>query len=166
LRGSRQPLTTKVELLVGRLTTFLFIGLSMVIAVSANSFGGVLGLLILWFGALVGPIAIPMLLGMLRPFRRCGPSAALFSWAVGLIIFAVNRYVLTNQIAGLGDSATAVSVAAPIVGSIIVFCLMGVIRPWHKAESDALIESINVDLDPTTPAAGPPKGPLQRAITA
>jgi SSS family solute:Na+ symporter len=155
LRGSRQPLTTKAELLAGRLSTFLFIGLSMVIALSADSFGGVLGLLILWFGALVGPIAIPMLLGMLRPFRRCGPSAALFSWAAGLITFAVNKYVLTDQIAGLGDSAAAVSVAAPIVASIIVFCLMGLIRPWHNAASDALIEAINVDLDPTTPAAEP-----------
>ena len=93
LRRSKKPLTSKIELAAGRLSTFLFIGLSMMIALSADSFGGVLGLLILWFGALVGPIAIPMLLGMLRPFRRCGPSAALFSWAAGLVVFAVNKYV-------------------------------------------------------------------------
>ena len=49
---------------------FLFIGLSMVIALTADSFGGVLGLIIAWFGALVGPVAIPMLLGMLPLFKR------------------------------------------------------------------------------------------------
>lgn len=146
LRGSRQALKSKTELAVGRLTTFLFIGLSMTIALSADSFGGVLGLLILWFGALVGPIAVPMLLGMLRPFRRCGPSAALFSWAAGLIVFAVNRYVLTDQIAAIGDSADAVSVGSPIVASVVVFCLMGLIRPWRNSESDKLIEAITVDI--------------------
>ena len=61
----------------------------MVIALASDSFGGVLGLIVLWFGALVGPIAIPMLLGMLPAFRRCGPTAAIVSWAVGLVVFAV-----------------------------------------------------------------------------
>ena len=42
------------------LSIFLFIALSMLIALQADKFGGVLGLIILWFGALVGPIAIPM----------------------------------------------------------------------------------------------------------
>lgn len=145
LRGSRKPLTSKTELAAGRISTFLFIGFSMMIALSADSFGGVLGLLILWFGALVGPIAIPMLLGMLKPFRRCGPSAALFSWAAGLVVFAVNKYVITAQIAAMGDLSQAISVAAPIVASILVYCLMGVVRPWHDEESDALIESLNFD---------------------
>lgn len=167
LRRAKKPLTSKTELYIGRLSTFLFIGLSMVIALSADSFGGVLGLLILWFGALVGPIAIPMLLGMLRPFRRCGPSAALFSWAAGLIVFAVTKYVLVDQIKSFGDNASAVSVAAPILASIVVFCLMGIIRPWRNEESDALIEAINVDLvedatalatDDTSTSEGEPSG--------
>ena len=77
LRRGRGHLVGATELLAGRISTFLFIGLSMVIALTADSFGGVLGLIITWFGALVGPIAIPMLLGMLPAFKRCGPSAAL-----------------------------------------------------------------------------------------
>ncbi|HMH58437.1 MAG TPA: sodium:solute symporter family protein [Galbitalea sp.] len=166
LRGSRRQLTSKIELAVGRLATFLFIGLSMIIALSANSFGGVLGLLILWFGALVGPIAIPMLLGMLRPFRRSGPSAALFSWAVGLIVFAVNKYVLVDQINALGNNASAVSVAAPIVASIIVFWLMGFIRPWHNDKSDALIEAINVDVDDVVSSEHTDKAPAGETAAA
>jgi hypothetical protein len=54
---------------------------------------------------------------------------------------------MVNQINALGNNASAVSVAAPIVASIIVFWLMGFIRPWHNDKSDALIEAINVDVD-------------------
>lgn len=147
LRGSRQALSSKLELAAGRLSTFLFIGLSMVIALTADSFGGVLGLIILWFGALVGPIAVPMLLGMLKPFRRCGPSAALFSWAAGLIVFALTKYALAAPIASLGSaSAQSILVAAPIIASIVVYVVMGWIRPWHSAASDALVDSLDRDL--------------------
>ncbi|UKA59336.1 sodium:solute symporter family protein [Arthrobacter sp. FW306-2-2C-D06B] len=149
LRGSRQPLTSRAELLGGRISTFLFIGLSMVIALSADSFGGVLGLIILWFGALVGPIAVPMLLGMLRPFRRCGPSAALFSWATGLIVFALAKYAFAAPIASLGTaSAQTINVAAPVLASAIVYCVFGWLRPWRNEASDALVESLDRDLEP------------------
>jgi SSS family solute:Na+ symporter len=151
LRGSRQPLTSRAELLGGRISTFLFIGLSMVIALSADSFGGVLGLIILWFGALVGPIAVPMLLGMLRPFRRCGPSAALFSWATGLLVFALAKYVVAAPIASLGTaSAQTINVAAPVLASAIVYCVFGWLRPWHNEASDALVESLDQDLAAAT----------------
>jgi len=147
LRGSKAPLSSRRELFVGRLATFLFIGLSMTLALNASSFGGVLGLLILWFGALVGPIAIPMLLGMLRPFRRSGPSAALSSWVVGLLVFATIKYVIPTQIADLGTAtAQTVSVVSPILASILVYCVVGWLRPWHNEASDALVESLDTDL--------------------
>jgi SSS family solute:Na+ symporter len=161
LRGSRQPLTSRSELAAGRLSTFLFIGLSMIIALSADSFGGVLGLIILWFGALVGPIAIPMLLGMLRPFRRCGPSAALFSWAAGLVVFAITKYALAAPIASLGTaSAQTISVAAPLVASVIVYCLLGWVRPWHNEASDALVASLDHDLEPHARVSAPVEVPV------
>ncbi|WP_138416091.1 sodium:solute symporter family protein [Sinomonas gamaensis] len=154
LRGSRQPLSSRLELAAGRISTFLFIGLSMIIALTADSFGGVLGLIILWFGALVGPIAVPMLLGMLKPFRRCGPSAALFSWAAGLIVFAITKYALAAPIASLGSaSAQSISVAAPILASIVVYIVLGWIRPWHSEASDALVDSLDHDLPADTPVA-------------
>jgi SSS family solute:Na+ symporter len=154
LRGSRQPLSSKLELAAGRLSTFLFIGLSMIIALTADSFGGVLGLIILWFGALVGPIAVPMLLGMLKPFRRCGPSAALFSWAAGLIVFALTKYAFAAPIASLGSaSAQSISVAAPILASIVVYVVLGWIRPWRDPASDALVESLDHDLITETPVS-------------
>lgn len=144
----RKTLDTKTELTIGRISVFSFIAISMVVALSADSFGGVLGLIILWFGGLVGPIAIPMLLGMLPLFRRCGPVAAITSWAVGLLVFVLTRYVLDGQIAQLApDQVTAVSVGGPVVCSIITFIVIGLVAPWRNAESDELIDSISVEID-------------------
>jgi SSS family solute:Na+ symporter len=158
------PADTRAELVIGRITTFAFIALSMVIALSADSFGGVLGLIILWFGGLVGPIAIPMLLGMLPAFRRCGPSAAIASWAVGLLVFALTRYVLAGWIAGLApDQATAVSVGGPVICAIVTFVLIGLVRPWRDPASDALVDAISRETDEPT-AAGPV--PAERAADA
>ncbi|MGH3489839.1 MAG: Na+:solute symporter, partial [Actinopolymorphaceae bacterium] len=107
-RGIR-GMAERTELVVGRISVFTFIALSMVIALTADSFGGVLGLIILWFGGLVGPIAIPMLFGLLPAFRRCGPSAAILSWAAGLVTFVVTRYVIDAWVASLApDLVTAV----------------------------------------------------------
>ena len=60
----------------------------MAIALFANHMGGVLGLIILWYGALLGPIAVPMLLGMLPMFARCGAFSAIASWVAGMVAFA------------------------------------------------------------------------------
>lgn len=146
LRREKGFLPAKKELFTARLTTFLFIVLSMGIALTADSFGGVLGLLILWFGALVGPIAVPMLLGLLPAFRRSGSAAAITSWAVGLVIFAVNKYLIADQIEALGSaSAQAITVAAPVLGSILVFALYGAIRPVRRPEVDELVEALSSD---------------------
>jgi len=146
-----RPTDTRTELVIGRISVFTFIALSMAIALTADSFGGVLGLVILWFGGLVGPIAIPMLLGMLPAFKRCGPTAAIASWAVGLVVFALTRYVVKDQIAQLApDQATAVSVGGPVICSIITFILIGLVRPWKNDEADALVDAISEEIDEST----------------
>jgi solute:Na+ symporter, SSS family len=145
-----RALDTRAELIIGRISTFTFIALSMVIALTADSFGGVLGLIILWFGGLVGPIAIPMLLGMLPAFKRCGPVAAITSWAVGLAVFALTRYVFdVSRLAP--DQATAVQVGGPVVCAIITFVVVGLVAPWRNAESDELVDAISRDEPVTEP---------------
>ncbi len=159
LRRGRGHLVGATELLAGRISTFLFIGLSMAIALTSDSFGGVLGLIIAWFGALIGPVAIPMLLGMLPLFKRCGPSAALWSWTVGLIVFAVTKYAIPGQIATLGTAnAQLISVISPIVASIIVFVVVGLVRPWHSTESDELVDSLSHDQPERESRRRPPAG--------
>src|SRR5690606_19846629 len=98
LRRGASRFTERTELTIGRVSVFTFIALSMVIALTADNFGGVLGLIITWFGGLVGPIAIPMLLGMLPAFKRCGPGAAIGSWAVGLAVFVLTNFVLKSSL--------------------------------------------------------------------
>jgi SSS family solute:Na+ symporter len=145
-----RSLDTRAELVIGRISVFTFIALSMVIALTAESFGGVLGLIILWFGGLVGPIAIPMLLGMLPAFKRCGPVAAIASWAVGLAVFALTRYGI--DVSSLAkDQATAIQVGGPVICSIIAFVVIGLVAPWRDAESDELVDAISHD----APAAEP-----------
>ena len=164
------PPDTRTELVIGRITVFAFIALSMGIALTADSFGGVLGLVILWFGGLVGPIAIPMLLGMLPAFKRCGPTAAIASWAVGLVVFALTRYVVDDWIAQLApDQATAVSVGGPVICSIITFVLVGLIRPWHDDQADALVDAISEEIDESTmfgDAASTPSSRADRTVRA
>ncbi|NDL60308.1 sodium:solute symporter family protein [Phytoactinopolyspora mesophila] len=142
----------RTELTVGRITVFTFISVSLVIALTAENFGGVIGLIILWFGGLVGPIAIPMLLGLLPTFKRCGPVAAISSWAAGLVVFVLTRYIFDGQIERLApDQMTAAQVGGPVVVSIIVYVLIGVLKPWHDADSDALVDALSTDMSETGP---------------
>jgi SSS family solute:Na+ symporter len=148
MRG-RSSLSARAELAAGRIATFSFIALSLVIALTSDHFGGVLGLLILWFGALVGPIAIPMLFGMLPWFRRSGPSAAILSWAAGLIVFALTKYVFDGQVARLGENwVSTVTVAGPVIVAFVVFAVTGLVRPWRDPASDELIDALSSDEGP------------------
>src|SRR5690625_7189409 len=75
----RQALTA------ARITTFLFILITRLIASYSNTFGGVVGLVIGWFSALVGPIAVPVILRLLPIFRRSNRFVAIASILGGLI---------------------------------------------------------------------------------
>jgi len=139
LRGGRRP-TDRVQLLSGRICTLLFLSLSMGIALSADRFGGVIGLVILWYGALLGPIAIPILFGMLRIFRRSGANAVIASWVAGAVAFALIKFVFPVQIARLpGDLTTTITVAGPVLSSLAVFIATGLILPTKKSEADRLL---------------------------
>lgn len=144
-RKGKTFLPEKAELFFSRLITFLFIASSMAIALTSDSFGGVLGLIILWFGALVGPVAVPMLFGMLQAFRRSGSAAALISTAGGLIMFTLNQWVITDWVKALGDNSQAWSVATPVLVSLVLFAGIGWIRPENTPETDELIDSLCVD---------------------
>ena len=54
------------------------------------------------------------------------------SWTVGLIVFALTKYVIPGQIASLG-TANAPDHLGHLAdrGSIVVFVVVGLVRPWH-----------------------------------
>ena len=55
----------KRSLRTARITTFVFTLATLLIALNYERFGGVLGLIVNWFAALLGPTAMPLLLGLL-----------------------------------------------------------------------------------------------------
>ena len=144
LRKDRQRPSDRAQLLSGRICTLLFLVLSMCIALTADHFGGVIGLVILWYGALLGPIAIPILFGMLNIFHRSGANAAIASWMAGAIAFALINFVFSAEIARLpGDLTTTITVAGPVLSSLAVFVGVGLIWPARKPEADRLLKLID-----------------------
>ncbi len=143
LRKDRKRPSDKIQLLSGRICTFLFLALSMLIALMSDRFGGVIGLLILWFGALIGPVAIPMVLGLLKLFHRSGPAAAIASWVAGAVAFALIKFVLIGRFIDVRSSRiTTITIAGPVLSALFAYVVVGVIWPWSSAPSEELFNAI------------------------
>jgi hypothetical protein len=80
----------------------------------------------------MGPISIPLLLGMLRAFRRCGLRAALVSWAAGLIGYWIVKY-------GMDGSSQTTVIVTPLVTSLALYVLLGLVLPEPNTEADAIV---------------------------
>ncbi|BCL83238.1 sodium-coupled permease [Ktedonobacteria bacterium brp13] len=143
LSSKLRNLSTRGTLQAARITTLIFTAISMVVAVQANSFGGVLGLIVTWFGALVGPISIPMLFGLLPTFKRCGPAAAIISWAGGILAFALIKY-------GIASDVTA-TVGVPVLVSAILYIGIGLLTKQVKPEAAELINALSVESENKVP---------------
>lgn len=102
---------------LARITTFSFTILTIIVAINASHFGGIFGLIVSWFAALIGPIAIPMILGLLPAFKRCGSVAAIISIVGGMLVFIVLKMV--------PDISLAIEVGAPTLSSLMLFVTIG-----------------------------------------
>jgi Na+/proline symporter len=159
--------TARVGLIAARITTLAFLGLSMAVATQVNSptFHDIITVVIKWVAGLMGPIAIPFMLGLLPRFRRSGPTAALSSWALGLLAFYLVNYPIDDAVSG--GVNLEYQIALPLAVSLVLFVVVGWIRPEDTPERDALISAINSDGDgaaATAPAA--PEPPLQPSPAA
>ncbi|OEJ26422.1 Na+:solute symporter [Streptomyces agglomeratus] len=132
----------RAGLVAARLSTVAFLALSMAIATQVNSpaFKDIITIVIKWVAGLMGPIAIPFMLGLLPRFRRSGPTAALVSWASGLFAFWVVNY-------GMDGVATQYQVSVPLAVSLVLFVLIGFVKPEGTPERDAVLARINSDGD-------------------
>ncbi len=122
LSGRFRHLSPKQWLRLARWSTLTFTALTLVIALEAEHFGGVIGLIVSWFAALIGPISIPMVCGLLPIFRHADAKAAIGSILTGVAVFAAA--VCVNA-----DLTTRVT--APVCGSSAVFFLMA----WWKRKA-------------------------------
>jgi Na+/proline symporter len=146
--SSAQRFSEKAKLQAARITTFLFIGVSMLIAVTSGGQGWVLGIVVDLVAATMGPIAIPLMLGLLPWFKRCGPAAALSSVIGGLGVWAA---LYITQKAELAVVAKGLLVSAPLVTSLVLFLVVGWLKPEGTEDRDALVDSL--DSDEGQPAA-------------
>ena len=73
-------------------------------------------LIIKWFGGLIGPASIPMVLGIVPFWKHCGPVAAFSTILSGLVTFVIVNF-------GMAEASLAVSVGSPVVVSLITFNL-------------------------------------------
>src|SRR5699024_6825881 len=92
LSNKFKNINQKTSLMIARISTFGFTLITIIIAINQQYFGGVIGLIIDWFGALVGPVSIPMIFGLIPFFRRSGSVAAITSILAGLATFIVVNY--------------------------------------------------------------------------
>ncbi|MGW1158806.1 sodium:solute symporter family protein [Streptomyces sp. NPDC002513] len=148
---------TRTGLIAGRVTTVAFLGLSMAVATQVNSptFKDIITVVIKWVAGLMGPIAIPFILGLLRPLRRSGPTAALGSWAAGLLAFFFVNYHL--DFSQRTDVKLEYQVALPMAISLVLYIVIGLVKPEDTPERVAIIETLNTDDDGTAvtlPAPG------------
>jgi Na+/proline symporter len=121
-----------------RYTTFSFVTVSMLIAIITNGQGVVLKIVVDLVAATMGPIAIPLMLGLLPWFRRSGSRAAIASWAIGLIVWAIVKW-------GVGSTDTTLVVALPLATSLVVYVGMGLLLPERRESVDELLDSLNTD---------------------
>lgn len=126
----------KKMLVTARLTTFLFVLSTLIIAFESGSFGGVLGLIITWFSSLIGPTAVPMILGLLPAFKRSGSAAALLSISGGLLMFIATKLLWKDNM--------AVGLAAPISVSLVIYITAGFFGRVKPAAAE-LLDSIKED---------------------
>lgn len=125
-------------LLIARITTFVFIFITLIIAFESSSFGGVFGLVVSWFAALLGPISIPMILGLLPLFRQSNSQAALLSIAGGVIAFISTKLFMEPNL--------AIEIAAPISTSLVIYIGYGLLSRKKVPERvDNLLSSLNKD---------------------
>jgi Na+/proline symporter len=126
------------SLILARITTFVFTAFTIVIASQNQRFGGVIGLVVSWFGALLGPTAVPLLFGLLPAFRTCGPKIAIGSIVGGLITFIIVKIVSVNL---------ALNVGLPVGVSIIIYMGFGWLNQKAQVppEVDNLLEAIRRD---------------------
>ncbi|MBM9505117.1 sodium:solute symporter family protein [Actinacidiphila acididurans] len=137
--------TARVGLIAARITTLTFLGLSMAVATQVNSptFKDIITVVIKWVAGLMGPIAIPFMLGLMPRFRRSGPTAALTSWALGLLAFYLLNYPVNDAVSGGVDLEYQISL--PLLVSLVLYVAIGYIKPEDTPERDAILSKVNTD---------------------
>jgi len=133
-------LTPSSQLLFARVTTVAFVTASMTLALFTDPDGFIMTVVVSVVAATMGPISIPLMLGLLPWFKRTGPTAAIASWAGGLAVWTYLYWVVE-------DATEAATVGFPVLTSLVLYVGIGLLKPEGSGARDALVDSL--DSDPT-----------------
>lgn len=124
----------KHALRTARITTFVFTLATIIIALNYEKFGGVLGLMVKWFGALLGATALPLLFGLLPAFKSCGPKTAIGSIVAGIITFIITKNITLHSL--------ALEVGLPTIVSAAIYITIGLTTKATSPKVDSLINAL------------------------
>lgn len=129
---------------LARVLTVLFTALTVAVGLNADSFGGVLGLVIPWFGALVGITGVPLVLGLFRTFRHTdGP------WTIASVVLGFLSFVLIQTT----DLVPAdLNVALPLIVTSLVFVVGGLVNRAGDREVPADVDEMLLYVSADRPA--------------
>lgn len=113
-------------LINARITTSVFILGTVILALFADRFGGVLGLLINWFAAFLGITAVPMILGLLPYFKNCKGRGAMISMLIGFMTFIVTKILVTEALVETHPNLRALEIGSPILMTLIIYLLFSI----------------------------------------
>ena len=126
LSGRFRKMSRSRALAQARITTFLFILGTLVIGIFADNFGGILGLLIDWFGAFIGVIAVPMILGLLPSFRGCGSRGAIVSMIAGTLTFILAKLLISADMVESRAVFKTIEIGSPVVITLFTYAVSAV----------------------------------------
>lgn len=130
----------KKELFYARLTTILFMGVTVIIGLMNQTFGGVASMILSWFAALLGPTAIPLLLGLFPAFKHCDSKSAIFSTLAGFAVFVISKM-------GLVTIPADFAVISPTAATFVVYYGIGLFNRYvAKKEVSKEVEKLMVQL--------------------
>lgn len=132
----------KKSLWYARVVTIIFTGMTVFIALFSDYFGGVTGLILTWFAALLGPTAIPLLLGLFPAFKYCDAKAAIISMIAGLGVFVATRLGLKLE--------ADIALIAPLAVSFVFYYGVGLYNRYIakmqvKPEIETLLDNLSKD---------------------
>lgn len=130
----------KKELFYARLTTVFFVSITVVVGLLNEKFGGVASLILSWFAALVGPTAIPLLLGLLPIFKHCDAKSAICSTLAGFLLFVLGKL-------GFVTIPPDFAVIAPTAVAFVVYLGIGLYNQFvAKKDISEEVEKLMVSL--------------------
>lgn len=84
-------LSGAASLRLARIITVGFTIATVLVGLNKDAFGDIIGMIITWFGALVGVTGMPLLLGLFKRFRHSDGTAAIVGIIFGMLTFAISQ---------------------------------------------------------------------------